>query len=277
VQAYQVAAECGVLQRGFRLFTRRLCRLVASNSAGNAHPGRTNSLLAAHARLIGTGAPLEYYRYPAAKARYVGIPVKPEFHPYNQVEKAKTKHLFHLPDDRPLLVVTGGGLGAKRINDAMVLIGPELLKHLSVVHLCGTRQYDELKNKVPISDNYKLIAFLSDHVARLIGAADIVVARAGASAMAELAAVGTSVIMVPNGRLAGGHQLKNAKVYIDAHAALEADETQFKDDPQLLCAQILQLLGDGALRRRLGEALHEFAKPDAAKDVALLIEQAAGW
>lgn len=240
----------------------------------DAHSGLTNRVLARWARFIAVGAPLEYYNYPSAKTRYAGVPVKADFRPYTDAEKLRAKELFHFTPDKPLLVVAGGGLGAKRINDAMLAIAPELIKQLSVAHLCGVRQYDDLKDKLPKSNNYKLIAFLSDHLARLLGAADIVVTRVGASAMAELAAAGASVIMVPNAQLTGGHQLKNAKIFAEAGAALSLDETALSDQPKLLLEQILRLLNDPPWRQQLSHNLAGFAKPEAAKITADLIEEA---
>ncbi len=240
----------------------------------DTHPGLTNRLLAPHAKAIGTGSPLKYYRYPATKARYVGIPVKPEFHRYRPDQKTQHKALFEVDPAKPLVVVIGGGLGAKRINDAIVAIAPELIAKASVIHISGTRQYDELTTKVPKSADYKLFSFLSDRLAQLISAADVVVTRAGASAMAELAAVGASVIIVPNGQLTGGHQLKNAKVYVDANAAVMSDENIFKDSPELLLQQIFELLDDSDKRHQLSQSLQAFAKPDAASDMAVMIEQA---
>jgi UDP-N-acetylglucosamine--N-acetylmuramyl-(pentapeptide) pyrophosphoryl-undecaprenol N-acetylglucosamine transferase len=254
----------------------RILRIPLVIHDSDAHPGLTNRLLAPGARAIATGAPLEYYNYPNTKAHYTGIPVKPEFRRYSPAEKAHIKSLFHLPNDQPLLVIVGGSLGAKRINDAMVAIAPELIRHVSVIHISGTRQYHELKRRLPEAANYKLLAFLSDHFAQLIGTADVVVARAGASSTAELAAVGASLIIVPNGQLVGGHQLKNAKVYLDAGAAMLADETLFMNDPQLLLKHILELVNNDQLRHSLSAKLHEFAKPEAAKEVADLVMQAGG-
>lgn len=240
----------------------------------DAHPGLTNRLLAPLAKYIATGAPLKYYDYPSDKTKYVGIPVKSTFHRYSSDEKTKAKKFFDLPADVPLVVVTGGGLGAKRINDALIAIAPELIRRACVVHLSGMAQYDELKDKIPRSSNYKLVAFLSDHFAQLIGAADIVVTRAGASAMAEMAAVGANVIVVPNTQLVGGHQLKNARIYTDEQAAQISDETKFSSRPELLLDQILDLLKDSQKRQNLGKNLHKFAKPQAAKQVAGLILRA---
>ena len=122
-------------------------------------------------------------------ARYVGIPVQSTLGLIAS-EKQKLKKKFDVDPKRPLLVVTGGGLGAKRINDVMVEISPRLVDKTSVVHLSGSSQYNELLDRIPSSSDYKLISFLSEGFTELIGAADIVVSRAGASSLAELASVG---------------------------------------------------------------------------------------
>lgn len=241
----------------------------------DTHPGLTNRLLARYAQYITTGSPLEFYNYPTSKTRYVGIPIKPEFRLYNAQEKARTKKLFNLPVDKPLLVIMGGGLGAKRINDAIVAIAPELVKHTSIVHSAGTKQYEEIKQKIPKKDNYKLFAFLSDHLGQLLGAADVIVTRTGATAMAEMAATGAAVILVPNGLLAGGHQLTNAKVFVDAGAAMMIDEMRFEAEPLLLQQKILQLLNNKKEHKRLSQALYKLAKPQAAKELADIVERAA--
>jgi len=255
-------------------YAAHLLRIPLVIHDSDAQPGLTNRLLASCARYIGTGAPLEYYNYPEAKAHYTGIPVKPEFRLYSKDEKVHAKQLFQLPADRPLLVVMGGGLGAQRINDAMVAIAPTLSAHMSVFHLCGVRQYVELKQKLPATQNYKLMAFLSDHLAQLLGASDVVVSRVGASAMAELAAAAASVIMVPSRYLAD--QQKNAVVYARAEAAVLLDEVKFGDNPHLLQEAIEQLLKNPATRDQLSQKLHALAKPEAATEMANLIEQAGG-
>lgn len=255
-------------------YAAALLRIPIVIHDSDAHPGLTNRLLARHATYIATGAPLEYYQYPVSKARYVGIPTRAEFRLYNEVEKKQTKESFNLSPELPLLVVVGGGLGAKKINDALVAIAPQLISHMSVVHITGLGQYDDLKNKVPEDSNYKLVAFLSNHLAQLLGAADIVVTRVGATAMAELAAVGASVIMIPNARLVGGHQLKNAQVFVDANAALAIDENILKKHPEILLSEIISLLKDTPKRRTLSGNLLAFAKPQSAKNMAHLIEQA---
>lgn len=241
----------------------------------DAHPGLTNRLLAPHARFIATGAPLEYYHYPDSKARYVGIPVQTEAHIYSEEEKRHLKNLLGLPENEPLVVVTGGGLGAKRINDTLVVIAERLLKRTSVIHLSGQLQYTELVRRVPRNDRYRLIAFVENvsHMTRLIAAADVVVTRAGATSMAELAAVGAATVIVPNAQLTGGHQVKNAQVFSDAGAATVVDESLFGSEPEILLDAIMYLLDNTNVRRDMGEKLHQFAHPEAARDVASILHE----
>ena len=111
-------------------------------------------------------------------------------------------------------------------------------------------------------------------MAQLLGSADIVIARAGATSILELAAVGAPSILVPNGRLTAGHQLKNAKVYADAGAVLIADEEKFKDDENLLLDKIDAILNNEDLKKNLSQKINQFAKPDAAKETAKLIKKA---
>lgn len=241
----------------------------------DAHPGLTNRLLAPHAKAIATGAPLEYYNYPEHKAFYVGIPTNAELRPLSLEEKRHTKELLHLSPDLPLVVVTGGGLGAKRINDAIVAIAPQLLSQASIIHLSGNYQYKELQQKIPQSEHYKLFAFIDNvsHMAKIIEAADVVVSRAGATTMLELAAVAAPTIIIPNDQLTGGHQTKNAEVYHNAQAAIIVSETELQDNARLLSV-VTDLLQDNEKRNNLSRNLYQFAKPNAAKDMANLIQSA---
>ena len=241
----------------------------------DAHPGLTNRLLAPHAKFIATGAPLVYYPYDKSKSYYVGIPISGEFHPLDNAKRRAIKCEYGFDETQPLIVVTGGGLGAKRINDAIVKLKPRLTARASVLLITGVGQYDIIRQQVSDDANFKLTAFVSSGMAQLLGAADIVVARAGATSILELAAVGAPSILVPNGRLTGGHQLKNAKVYEDAGAVLIADEEKFKDDENLLYAKIDQLLSDDNLRQDLHKKIRKFAKPNAASETAKLIKKAA--
>lgn len=240
----------------------------------DAHPGLTNRILARWATTIATGAPLEYYSYPAEKAHYVGIPVGEAFHPFTKEEQDAAKKKWGVDPKQPLLVVTGGGLGALRLNDTVVEALDALQKLASVILVSGTRQYDALRAQFPKDTKQFQIRPFVNTMHELLGAADIVAARAGATTILELAALRKPTILVPNAALTGGHQLKNAAVYEDAQVAIVLDEDEMVDNPELLVNAVRGYLRDPKTTRTMANRFGKFAKPNAAKDMANLIDAA---
>lgn len=242
----------------------------------DAHPGLTNRILSRWASAIATGAPLENYTYPAAMTRYVGIPIGDDFVQLSPSARKEAKQALGLDPARPLVVITGGGLGARRINDAVASELSKLIEDMSVVLISGSGQYDELRALTPQADpRFQLHAFVSQGMPQMLGAADVVVSRAGATTLLELAAVGVPTILIPNGQLTGGHQLKNAEAYARNGAVRVLDEHQVDADPQVLARAITDLLADTAAREMMAKKFHAFAKPNAARDVAEMVRLAA--
>lgn len=242
----------------------------------DAHPGLTNRILARWATSIATGAPLKHYPYPAERSRYVGIPIADEFSKITAAEQRNAKEMLGFDPARPLVVITGGGLGAQRINNAVALSLQDLLPLASVVLVSGNGQYDEMRALTPQDDErFQLHAFVSNGMATMLGAADIVVTRAGATTLLELAALAKPTILIPNGYLTGGHQLKNAAAYAERGAVEVIDEHQLDTDPQVLVETIRSLLGDKTKRDTMSTAFHTFARPHAASDMADMILAAA--
>lgn len=242
----------------------------------DAHPGLANRILSRWAVSIATGSPVEHYPYPREKTHYVGIPVDLAFQPVSDTKRRELKAALGFHDlSKPLIVVTGGGLGARTINRAVVTVAPQLVEQASIYHITGTAAYDDVTAHAPELIDYQIVPFISTGMAPVLGAADIVVSRVGATTMQELAALAKAVVMVPNPYLTGGHQLKNALVYEQADAAVTVDEQELEKNPQVLRKALDGLLADAARRQALGKALHAFARPDAALDMATLIVDAA--
>ena len=254
----------------------RLLRIPLVIHDSDAHPGLTNRILARWATSIATGAPLKHYPYPAARSRYVGIPIADEFRKITAAEQRNAKEMLGVDPSRPLVVVTGGGLGAQRINNAVALSLQDVLPLTSLILVSGNGQYDEMRALTPQDDaRFQLHAFVSNGMATMLGAADIVVTRAGATTLLELAALAKPTILIPNGYLTGGHQLKNAAAYAERGAVEVIDEHQLDTDPQVLVAIIRDLLADRAKREAMSAAFHSFARPHAATDMADMILAAA--
>jgi UDP-N-acetylglucosamine--N-acetylmuramyl-(pentapeptide) pyrophosphoryl-undecaprenol N-acetylglucosamine transferase len=256
-------------------FAAHLLRIPLVIHDSDAHPGLTNRVLSWWATSIGTGAPLEYYSYPASRSKYVGIPIATEFHPYTATEQVAAKKEWGIAVDRPLIVVTGGGLGAVRMNTVIAETLHSLQRLGSVILVAGAGQYDELRSLMPSdSEHFQLYPFVTN-MHSLLGAADIVVTRAGATTILELAALEKPTILIPNAKLTGGHQLKNAAVYEKAGAVTVLNEDLLDENKKLLAQEISLLLSEPAETKAMAHRFGSFSKPDAAKDMAHLILRAA--
>jgi UDP-N-acetylglucosamine--N-acetylmuramyl-(pentapeptide) pyrophosphoryl-undecaprenol N-acetylglucosamine transferase len=244
----------------------------------DVHPGLTNRILSQSARFIGTGAPLENYKYAAEKARYVGVPIDAQFTPITDKEVRLAKQKIGFDGKRPLVVITGGGLGSKVMNTAVVCIIDELLAMCDVLLIAGSGNYDEIKHELNGRDRkrFQIKAFVGADMIDTLRAADIVVARAGATTLLELAGLAKPVIIVPNPYLTGGHQIKNAQMYERAGAAIVVDEIAMVAEPRALLNAISALVLNKSEMMRIGQAIHKLAKPHAARDTARLIAQAVG-
>ena len=170
-----------------------------------------------------------------------------------------------LDSNRPLVLAMGGGQGAVAINDAITANATKLVKDkVNVVLLAGRGR--EVNMPKSVGKHVQVLEFTNR-----VQVADVVVTRAGATTMAELAAIGVATIIVPSPYLAGDHQTKNAKVYEKAGAAVVLNEFELKDNPKLLYDAINGLLADKAKRAKLAKNLRTFAKPDALDGMVQMI------
>ena len=245
----------------------------------DAHPGLANRILSRFAKKIATGAPLEFYKYPREISKYVGIPIVENFKKYSDAEKSNFKRELGFSDKKPLVVITGGGLGAARINNAIVTEAEKLSRKSQILLISGAGQFDELSSKISktkeqskiVSENFYLEGFISKDMWKYLAAADLVVARAGATSNLELAALAKPTILVPNARLTGGHQMKNAQVYKKSNAVEIVSDDEIENSPEILSNKILELLDDSQKTSKMSQEFSKFAKPNAAKDVADMI------
>lgn len=241
----------------------------------DSRPGLTNRVLARWAKAIGTGAPLENYPYPEDRSRYVGVPIEAAFHPYTLKQQKVAKSEIGIVDlSKPLLVVTGGGLGSRSINKAVVSIADKLLDAgMAIYHVTGKKHYEAVKKLAPERADYHIVPFVFKDMVSVLGAADVVVSRASATFLQELAALAKPTIIVPAKQL--GDQIKNAEVYQNAQAAEVLSDADITDEPTRLVDAVLRITQDKTYAASLAGKLHEFAKPDAALDMATLIVDVA--
>lgn len=237
-------------------------------------PGLTNRVLAKYADAIGTGVPVENYpSYPKRITKFVGVPVRGNVKSISKGEQVDLKGELGLDAKRPLILAMGGGLGAVAINNAMVDIGKKLVDDGYQIVLLTGRGHDV---DVPRGVKKHFYAYgFSNKIVEYEQVADVVVTRAGATTMAELAAIGVPTIIVPSPYLSGDHQSKNAEVYAKAEAAVVVNEFDMRDSSVVLYNAISDLLKNDKKRARLAKNLHQFAKGDALNAmVDMIVDQA---
>jgi UDP-N-acetylglucosamine--N-acetylmuramyl-(pentapeptide) pyrophosphoryl-undecaprenol N-acetylglucosamine transferase len=191
------------------------------------------------------------------KARVVGRPIPSSS---RALPRDEARAAFELPRDGPVVAVFGGSQGARTLNETAVAAwaasGP------AVLHLAGDRDYDALRARVDRAD-YRLLPFVEDFGAAL-GAADVVVSRAGGSVW-EIAAAGKPAVLVPYPHATGDHQRLNAEYFANAGGAVLVDDARAETAvPQV----VAELLSEPERRRAMADAMHAAAKPDAADSIA---------
>ena len=245
----------------------------------DAIPGLANRIIARWAARHAVALDAGLYAYPAEKTVSVGVPVAAGYVPVTAELRQSYREKLGLERYEQIILVTGGGLGAARLNDAMVKIMPALLAEfpgLAVIHTAGKKHESQVSRAytkaLAKGDRARVIVrdFLTD-MYLYSGAADVVVARGGATNFAELAAQAKPSVIVPNPLLTGGHQLKNAEAYAAKNAVVLVQEDTLSTQPELIRQTIAHLLVDPKERLRLAKNIHSFARPHATQDLADLI------
>jgi UDP-N-acetylglucosamine--N-acetylmuramyl-(pentapeptide) pyrophosphoryl-undecaprenol N-acetylglucosamine transferase len=227
--------------------------IPAALTEADAHLGLANRLALPFAKRVFLALPVGR---DDAKFRVVGRPV-PELSLAAARDEARRE--LGLPADGPVVLVFGGSLGAHVVNDVALRAWSE--SGPAVLHLCGERDYPQLRDRVSRPD-YRLIPFV-DRIGLAYGAADIALARAGGFVW-ELAAAGLPAVLVPGDFATGGHQEKNARFFVEAGGAVVVAEREVEKAPGVVEA----LLADGERLGAMSNAMRAAAKPDAAERIA---------
>jgi UDP-N-acetylglucosamine--N-acetylmuramyl-(pentapeptide) pyrophosphoryl-undecaprenol N-acetylglucosamine transferase len=235
----------------------------------NAMPGFAN-------RLVGKRVQAAAVNFPAAARWFrnpevTGIPVRPEFFAISAP-----------PPGPPHLLVFGGSQGARLFNQSLPRIVPELLNvvpGLTILHQSGARHAESTQAAYTASgadpSQWRVEPFLNDMPARF-AQAHLVMARSGASTVAELAAAGKPALLVPFAAAADNHQKRNAEVMVEAGAASMLDELDL-DVPGRLLAALTSLLGSPQTLKAMAAAARTQAHPDAAARIAERLAELAGF
>lgn len=249
----------------------------------DALPGLANRIIARWARWHAVALPKEVYAYPQDKTITVGVPLSHQYAPLSAAAIAKVRLQVGLPARGRVLMITGGGLGAARLNHAVLHCAGELLERYSdlrLVHIAGRGHEAALRQqyKTLLPDAFNKRVMVKGFITNLhlySAAADIIVTRAGATSIAEFAAQHKACIVVPNPLLTGGHQLKNAQVLAEDNAIRLVTEDKLVQDERALMPAITDLFDNPERIKVLEKRLSAFSQPDAAKRLAMLLLEEA--
>ena len=256
------------------LLTAAIMGIPTATHEQNAFPGVTTKLLAKQVDkvLLAVEKAKEYLPKEAAgKCIVTGNPVRPEILTERR-EEARRK--CGVPEGKLCILSFGGSLGAQRVNEAVADVMAWHIKEGKLHHIHATGQYGvELlprllqERKVPYSDNPCLdIREYIDDMPACLAAADLVICRAGASTLSELAAAGRASILIPSPNVAENHQYHNAMVLQNAGAAVVLQEKELTGEA--LVKLVKELTQDPARLRRLGENAKKIAAPRAVEEIA---------
>ena len=230
----------------------------------NSFPGKTNILLSKKASLICTAyANLEQF-FSKEKIRLTGNPVRQALSNI-KTSKEDALNVFGLSSLQRTVLVIGGSLGAKTLNDSMLKNLEQISNgQLQFIWQCGKGYIDQINeslSKVP--EQIKLMPFISQMDAAY-AAADIVVSRAGALSVSELCLIGKPVILVPSPNVSEDHQTKNAMALVSSAAAILIRDTDARED---LVPALYTLVENEEKKMELSRNIKSLAKPNATEDI----------
>lgn len=232
----------------------------------NSYAGVTNRLLAANASKIFVAYDgLEKF-FPKERIVFTGNPVRSDVG-INHLSPETARKNLGLDPNKDTVLIFGGSLGAKSLNEA-VLSGFERLNKKSDINIIwqvGKLYYDQYKDcSLSKWPNVKIYGFIED-MKSVYGAADIVVCRAGALTISELALLEKPAILVPSPNVAEDHQTVNAMALVQKGAARMVKDVDAKNE---LVSELLNLLSDPEAQKSIRQNIKHFAKPNAAIKIA---------
>ncbi len=239
----------------------------------NSVPGLANKQSAKGAALIGIAQPAVAEVFEGAGAnssaiKMVGNPVRSSVLAGNA---ARGRASLGIPAGAVMLLVFGGSLGARHLNEELAALKSRLLAqdNLYIVHSTGADGYEACASALALTEEekkrYRLMPYIED-MGDMLAAADLVLSRAGASSIAEIAALAVPSVLVPYPFATADHQTTNARYLVDTGAAV-----MFKDDAigdEAFATTLANLLKDGSARARMAAAARGLAQDKAAERLA---------
>lgn len=253
------------------LFSAKLFGIPVVIHESDVVPGKVNRWAGKFSKRIAISFPesAKYFSRKSAVA-LTGNPIRARISGGN-LEEAQAVFGY---ENLPTVLVLGGSQGSAKINNVLLQILPDILKEYRVIHQCGRNNFDDVSGRAgvilqdsPFKKRYLLFPFLDENILRSAAViSNLVVSRAGAGAIFEIAAWRKPSILIPIRNSAQDHQRENAYAYARAGGAMVIEETNLT--PHLLLAEIRKLSMDAPRIERMKIAASNFSKTDSAEVLA---------
>jgi len=235
----------------------------------NSYAGVTNKLLSKKASAVFVAYPNLERFFPGSKVLFFGNPIRSAIHK-SSADAASAKRVLGLDANAKVVFIFGGSLGARTLNEAMQQSHDLILAHPEIhwIWQIGKGNFAAFSEsptaKLP---NVRPMSFI-DQMALTYAAADLIISRAGALSISEIALLSKAVILVPSPNVAEDHQTKNARALSDHGAAILIDDKSAKDQ---LITKAIELVHNSSALNSLSEKISDFGKPEAADDIVRYI------
>lgn len=261
-----VVVGTGGFASGPLVFVASMLGIPSLLQEQNAFPGVTNKQLAQRAHAICLGSAAAQNFFPKVKSLVTGNPVRAAL--FEDISKAEACKILGIDTNKFTLLVIGGSLGARKINQLIKNHLHDIQQFdVQLIWQCGNlyaTEYQPFANK-----NTHVVPFI-DHMSAAYTAADLVVSRAGALAISELCLMGKPTLFIPSPNVAENHQEKNAQALVDKHAAKMVVE---QNADETFWPSLKTLIEDESQRILLGENIKSFALPNATIDIVKKLKQ----
>ena len=228
----------------------------------NSYPGITNKLLSKKAKTICVAYDNLERFFPKEKIVFTGNPVRQDL---LNVESKRNEGIayFKLDTNKKTLLILGGSLGARRVNQLIAQKLDFLLASgIQIFWQCGKLYFNEYQH-FNERENVQVVAFI-DRMDLVYAASDFVISRAGASSVSELCLVGKPTIFIPSPNVAEDHQTKNANAIVDKNGAILLKESELENKFESV---FTDLISNENLQKEISQNIKKLAKPNATKDI----------
>jgi UDP-N-acetylglucosamine--N-acetylmuramyl-(pentapeptide) pyrophosphoryl-undecaprenol N-acetylglucosamine transferase len=246
-----------------------LARIPRVIHEANVAPGLANKLCARVADRVLLTYAQSADRLPGSAPRdVVGCPVNPKV---LEGDRTQARAHYGFDPDQPVLMVVGGSLGAATINDLAVAAAKTSDRPYQVLIITGPSYHDAISAALePLPGGVAVVDY-EHKMGRAFAAADLVVARAGSSTLAELTVLGKPAVLIPSPNVSENHQEANAKGLEQVGAALMFVERELEIPAAL--DRIARLIGDADALAGMSEASRKLGRPDTAQQVATILDR----